>query len=66
MDKKFIDYKDLVTLGFPKEQARRIIRIAKTTLVSRGIEFYNGKRVGLVPTSVVSEILDASLNQEER
>jgi len=66
MDRKFIDYKYLVDLGFPKEQARRIIRIAKTTLVSRGVEFYNGKRVGLVPTSVVSEILDASLNREER
>ncbi|NLR31611.1 DUF3173 family protein [Levilactobacillus tujiorum] len=66
MEKVFTSYNDLVALGFPKEQARRIIRIAKTTLVSRGIEFYNGKRVGLVPTSVVSEILDASLNQEER
>lgn len=65
MTKEMVDFKDLKKLGFPDSQARRIIRQAKGELVSRGLGFYNGKRVGLVPVSVVSEILGISFPVEK-
>lgn len=52
-----VNFEDLVEMGFPTNQARSIIREAKYLLVSRGYGFYNGKRVGIVPFSVVSEII---------
>ena len=57
MDKQMINFEDLVKMGFPTNQARNIIREAKGIHVSRGYGFYNGKRVGLVPSSVVAEII---------
>lgn len=56
-DKKMMCFKDLVDLGFPVNQARSIIRQSKALLVSRGYGFYNGKRVGLVPSAIVFEII---------
>ncbi|MEK1422877.1 DUF3173 family protein [Limosilactobacillus fermentum] len=55
--KKVIDYQDLRDLGYPQNQARRIIRQAKRNLVKQGFAFYNGKRVGLVPTTAIAEII---------
>lgn len=57
MNKQMIEFKDLVKMGFPVNQARNIIREVKAILISRGYGFYNGKRVGLVPSSVVAEII---------
>lgn len=54
---KMINYKDLLAMGFPQNQARRIIRLAKKNLVKEGYGFYNGKRVGLVPTSAINKVL---------
>lgn len=54
---KMIDYSYLRSMGFPKNQSRRIIRLAKKELVKQGYGFYNGRRVGLVPFSAVSKIL---------
>lgn len=55
--KKMIDYQDLRQLGYPQNQARRIIRQAKANLVKEGFAFYNGKRVGLVPATAVTKII---------
>jgi hypothetical protein len=55
--KKVMDYQDLRNLGYPQNQARRIIRQAKRNLVKQGFAFYNGKRVGLVPTAAITEII---------
>ena len=41
--KKVMDYQDLRNLGYPQNQARRIIRQAKRNLVKQGYAFYNGK-----------------------
>lgn len=60
MEKIMVCYNDLCELGFPPNQARRIIKEAKTRLVLDGYGFYNGKRVGLVPTSTVKEIIGLS------
>ena len=49
--KAVMNYQDLRALGYPQNQARRIIRQAKRNLVKQGFAFYNGKRVGLVPTT---------------
>lgn len=55
--KKVMDYQDLRALGYPQNQARRIIRLAKRNLVQQGFAFYNGKRVGLVPTTAIAAII---------
>ncbi|MQS75316.1 DUF3173 family protein [Companilactobacillus halodurans] len=65
MVKEMVNFKDLKALGLPDSQARRVIREAKNVFVSRGLGFYNGKRVGLVPVSVVSEILGISFPEVE-
>lgn len=62
--KKFICYEDLRRLGFGQSQARRIIRLTKKKLVEEGYGFYNGKRVGLVPTNKVAEVIGASPDLE--
>ncbi len=54
---KMINYKDLLAMGFPQNQAQRIIRLAKENLVKEGYGFYNGRRVGLVPTSAINRVL---------
>lgn len=54
---KLMNYQDLRDLGFPQNQARRIIRQAKRNLVKQGYAFYNGKRVGLVPATAIAEII---------
>ena len=55
--KAVMNYQDLRALGYPQNQARRIIRQAKRNLVKQGFAFYNGKRVGLVPTTAIAEII---------
>ena len=55
--KKVMNYQDLRALGYPQNQARRIIHQAKRNLVKQGFPFYNGKRVGLVPTSAIAEVI---------
>lgn len=64
-NRTMINFKDLCELGFPPNQARMIIREAKIRLVSKGYGFYNGRRVGLVPFSVVSEIIGLPSSDEE-
>lgn len=65
MNKKLINFDDLVTLGYRPYQARRIIRIAKANLVNAGYGLYNNKRLGLVPVEAVEKITGLSLHKEE-
>lgn len=64
VNKTMVKFDDLVQLGFPPNQARSIIREAKLRLVERGYGFYNGKRVGLVPFSIVAEIIGLPSSDE--
>ena len=61
-----VDFNDLRKMGFPENQARRIIRMAKKNLVSKGYGFYNGRRVGRVPISAVAEIIGIPLDRVEK
>ncbi|MFR0602344.1 DUF3173 family protein [Limosilactobacillus mucosae] len=64
MKKVMINCKFLCDLGFPENQARRIIRQAKLDLVAQGLGFYNGKRVGMVPVTAVEKIIGISLSED--
>lgn len=66
MQKTTITATELVEeLGFKLNQARRIIREAKSIMVSRGYSMYNNKRLGVVPRTVVEEIIGLPLMNEE-
>lgn len=60
-----VNCKFLCDLGFPENQARRIIRQAKADLVEQGLGFYNGKRVGMVPATAVEKIIGISLSGDD-
>lgn len=62
MGDKTVNYRDLMDLGFKEHQARNIIRQAKQNLVNRGLGLYNGKRIGVVPTSAVEQIIGISMS----
>jgi conserved hypothetical protein len=62
MQNNFISDKDLVALGYKEATAKVIIHQARDLLVSRGFEFYNRKRLMIVPKAIVSEILGVELN----
>ena len=51
-----VDKDKLMDLGFKENQARTIIRQAKTYLVNEGYELYNNKRLGCVPGYSVEKI----------
>ncbi len=56
--------KDLVErLNFKPAQAKAIIHLAKETMVKRGFTIYNNRRMGVVPTEVVAEIVGIPLLQ---
>lgn len=52
-----INKNDLIALGFSEGTSKRIIRQGKELLVSRGFEVYKNKRVGTIPTTIVTELL---------
>ncbi|MDO4668144.1 MAG: DUF3173 domain-containing protein [Streptococcus sp.] len=56
-----ISNKDLINMGYKKSTANDIVRQSREILVSRGYEFYNRKRLMVVPKSVVSELLGMEL-----
>ena len=60
-----VTFKDLMKLGFKENQAHRIVRQAKQLLVQKGYGLYNGKRIGVVPAWVVSEIIAIHLEEKE-
>lgn len=60
-----ISKKELEEMGFKTNQAVTIIRQAKVLMVNKGFPYYNNKRVGIVPQSVVEEIIGIPLSLEE-
>ena len=52
-----VSYHTLTQVGFSTYQAREIIRIAKNNLVKEGYDWYNNKRLGLVPVDAVITII---------
>lgn len=48
-------------LGYKEHTAISIIRQAKQIMVKQGYAFYNNKRLGCVPKSVVENILGISI-----
>lgn len=64
MGKQTVNYKDLMSIGFKEHQARDIIHHAKIELVNKGIALYNGKRIGVVPTRAVENIIGFHLYED--
>lgn len=53
-----IDKYDIMRItGYSKTQAQRLMRQAKALMVSKGFDWYAGKRISRVPTQAVEEIL---------
>ena len=52
---------ELMKLGYKQHTSVSIIRQAKQIMVKQGYAFYNNKRLGRVPISVVEEILGITL-----
>lgn len=52
---------ELIKLGYKEHTAISIIRQAKQIMVKQGYAFYNNKRLGRVPKSVVENILGISI-----
>ena len=52
---------ELMQLGYKEHTSVAIIRQAKQTMVKQGYAFYNNKRLGRVPISVVENILGISI-----
>lgn len=66
MEKKTITAQELVDIqGFKLHQARGIIKEAKLIMVKNGFPMYNNKRLGVVPKSIVEQIIGLSLNGKE-
>lgn len=57
-----ITKKDLMVLGYGEHHSKQIIRMAKMSLVQQGYKFYDGVRVGRVPTTAVEDILGYELS----
>lgn len=64
MNNNTISKNDLEKMGYRPHTASTIIRQAKQIMVQRGYPFYNNKRLGYVPCSVVEEIIGFSLKGE--
>ena len=57
-----INKTELMKLGYKEHTAISIIRQAKQIMVKQGYTFYNNKRLGRVPKSVVENILGISIH----
>lgn len=54
--------KDIMELtGYSKTQSQKLVRLAKSKLVSDGFNWYNNKRVGRVPVKSIEHILGFDL-----
>ncbi|HEL9645215.1 TPA: DUF3173 family protein [Streptococcus suis] len=60
-----IDKNDIMKLtGYSKSQSQKLVREAKTKLVSDGFNWYSNKRVGRVPARTIEEILGFELSSK--
>lgn len=65
MSKTMVSWQDLERLGFPPYTAKSIIRQGKAFMVQQGYEFYQGKRVSVIPLkALISVIGDVELSSE--
>lgn len=62
MNKTMVSKNDLEKLGFKSNQAMVIVKRAKVMMVNKGYELYNNKRVGVVPRSIVEDIIGVPLS----
>lgn len=60
-----VNYKDLVNLGYKVNTAKRIIKQAKTILVSDGYALYSNSRCGVVPAHIIEKILNIKFSTKE-
>lgn len=56
---------DLIKLGYSQSQASRIIKMAKESLLKRGLGWYGKKGVDRVPVKAVDAVLGLKLSQLE-
>ncbi|MGX7031656.1 DUF3173 family protein [Vagococcus zengguangii] len=61
MNKLLMKKNDLMALGIGKARSERVIREAKQRMIEKGFPFYDDRRLGIVPTQVVEEILGISI-----
>lgn len=65
MNNEMVNWQDLERLGFPPYTAKSIIRQGKAFMVQQGYEFYQGKRVSVVPLKAVKSVIgDIELSSE--
>jgi len=52
-----VSKKDLVQAGFSNYHAAKIIHEAKQLLVNKGFTYYQNRRIGIVPSNAVEELI---------
>ncbi|WP_433956866.1 DUF3173 family protein [Cytobacillus horneckiae] len=66
MCKTMVNKETLIRVGFPPYTASSIIRQAKHYMVKHGYEFYEGRRVSVVPLQAVKSVIgDVELSETE-
>lgn len=66
MSKTMVNSEDLKRAGFSPYTASNIIRQAKHYMVQQGYEFYEGRRVSVVPIQAVKSVIgDVELSETE-
>ena len=61
MENQTITKNDLMAMGYKQGTAVKVIHQSKEILVSQGFTFYNNKRLGRVPKSIVSKVLGVDI-----
>lgn len=63
---KLIKKSTLTEMGYSEHAARYVISAAKKEMVKQGFEYYNNKKLGLVPSYAVKSILGLDFFEDER
>lgn len=65
MSKTMVNSEDLKRAGFPSYTASNIIRQAKRYMEQQGYEFYEGRRISVVPMQAVKSVIgDVELSEK--
>lgn len=65
MSKTMVNSEDLKRAGFSPYTASKIIRQAKYYMVQQGYEFYEGRRISVVPIQAVKSVIgDVELSEK--
>lgn len=59
-----LNKENLIKIGYSPSTAKRIIRQAKEIMVKKGYTSYSNKKLGIVPKSVVEDILGVSFDDK--